>query len=70
MVDFLKANPSITVEEYKWKLTVPMIRLMSSDFTRVKYLTDAEIEAQKYKHVSAPQELLNDFNIPVLSSKL
>ena len=68
MVDFLKANPSITMEEYKWKLSIPMIRLMSSDFTHVKYLSDEEIAKRDARYITSPEQLLNDLNIPVFGS--
>lgn len=49
MVDFLKANPFISMEDYKWKLSVPMIRIMSDDNTRVNYLSEAEAKGRKAK---------------------
>lgn len=49
MVDFLKANPFISMEDYKWKLSVPMIRIMSDDNTRVNYLSEAEAKNRKAK---------------------
>lgn len=47
MVDFLKAYPFITMEQYFWDLSVPMIRLMAYDATKVIYLS--EKQAKKYK---------------------
>lgn len=51
MVDFLKANPYVTRDEYMWEWSVPQIKLASFDFTHVKYLSDDEValkNAKKY----------------------
>ena len=64
MADVLKANPYITREEYMWEWTIPQIRLISFDFTHVKYLTEEEQEdknAIKYNDVN---DFINDFGIP------
>lgn len=37
MIDFLRANPFVSKEEYMWKWTIPQITLSSLDFTRVEY---------------------------------
>lgn len=69
MVDFLKAFPFVTMEDYKWKLSVPMIRIMAMDNTHVNYLSDAEI---KYKNGTSidlskdDKSLYNDFGVPIL----
>ena len=49
MVDFLKANPFVSMEDYKWKLSGPMIRIMSDDNTRVNYLSEEEAKSRKAK---------------------
>lgn len=49
MVDFLKANPYVTREEYMWEWSVPQIKLASFDFTHVKYLSDEEAEMKNAK---------------------
>ena len=67
MVDFLKANPYVTREEYMWEWTVPQIRLASYDFTHVKYLSEKEIEERK-KHSTTydnPIDFVNDLGIPI-----
>ena len=37
MTDFLKANPFVSMEQYKWELTVPQIRIMAYDSTHIDY---------------------------------
>lgn len=72
MVDFLKANPSITMDEYLWKLSVPMIRIMSADFTHVEYLSENKKENTSNNEVvinSAEDVLKNDLGIPVFGKK-
>lgn len=67
MMDFLKENPSVTKEAYMWEWTVPQLKLASMDRTRVKYLTDSEIEAKKSKQYSSNNidEIKNDLGIPI-----
>lgn len=66
-MDFLKENPSVTKEAYMWEWTVPQLKLASMDRTRVKYLTDREIEAKKSKQYSSNNidEIKNDLGIPI-----
>lgn len=64
MVDFLKANPFVTMEDYKWKLSVPMIRLMSYDNTRVHYLSEEQASRKKATIVDG-SDLKNDLGLPV-----
>ena len=66
MVDFLKACPFVTMEDYKWKLSVPMIRLMMMDTTHVRYLTDAQVARRKGEGINLDalaeqHSLVNDF---------
>lgn len=67
MVDFLKANPFITYEQYRWGLSVPMIRLMSADNTRVHYLSEKEAKRKKAIVVNDADALINDLGVPILS---
>ena len=65
MVDFLKANPFISMEDYKWNLSVPMIRIMSDDNTRVNYLSEAEAKSRKAKVFDGSDaNSLKGLNIP------
>ena len=66
MVDFLKACPFVTMEDYKWKLSVPMIRLMMMDATHVRYLTEAQVNKRKGEGLdldalAEQHSLVNDF---------
>ena len=66
MVDFLKAFPFISYEEYRWKLSVPMIRLMALDNTRVHYLSEKQAERRKAKKVNFNDKTqLNDLGLPI-----
>ena len=64
MIDFLKAHPGVTKEEYLWEWTVPQIKLALYDNTHIEYLTEkqAGIEAarKKGKVFSDAQSLIND----------
>ena len=42
MIDFQKANPSVTKEEYMWSWTIPQIKLASYDTTHVEYLPEKD----------------------------
>ena len=67
MVDFLKAYPFVSMEEYKWGLSIPMIRLMCADNTHIHYLSDKEKERRKCVQVGGSNGvLLNDLGLPVL----
>ena len=65
LVDFLKANPFVTLEDYKWKLSVPMIRLMSVDYTRIHYLSDKAKQKKEAsaKAINSAEDLLSDFGM-------
>lgn len=64
MVDFLKANPFMSLETYMWGVSVPMIRLMALDYTRAKYLSDEEVAMKKAKDIDL-DNLNNDFGVPL-----
>ena len=65
MVDFLKANPFVTMEQYKWGLSVPMIRLMSIDNTHVHYLSEKERKFKDTKVFGKDNTKFNDLGIPI-----
>ena len=67
MVDFLKANPFVSMEEYKWKLSVPMIRLMSMDNTRVHYLSEKESKMKNATVINSVDDLMNDLGVPIFN---
>lgn len=65
MVDFLKANPFVTMEEYKWGLSVPMIRLMSIDNTRVHYLSEKQAQEKNATKIDSAEDLMNDLGMSI-----
>lgn len=66
MVDFLKANPYMSMEDYRWKYSVPYIRLMTVDNTRVHYLSEEQAKNRKAKRFDGNKPIaLNDLGIPV-----
>lgn len=66
MVDFLKANPYVSRDEYMWKWTVPQIRLASYDFTHVRYLSEEEAKMKNAKVYDLDDEVIkNDLGIPI-----
>lgn len=42
MVDFLKLNPYMTMNDYMYNISVPKLILMASDYTRVEYLSEKQ----------------------------
>lgn len=75
MVDFLRANPYVSRDEYMWKWTIPQIKIASVDFTHVKYLSEKEVEHRKRspKNIKNAKNvfgngstMLNDLGIPIL----
>lgn len=73
MIDFLRANPYVSREEYLWKWTIPQIRLASFDFTHTEYLSDKQAEVEKRRNTAAKidnvMDLVNDFGVPVIKKK-
>ena len=66
MVDFLKANPYVTMEDYMWKMNPCLIRLMSVDNTRVHYLSEKESKKKSAVVIDDANALLNDLGVSVL----
>ena len=62
----MKANPFITYEQYRWGLSIPMIRLMSVDNTHVRYLTEKEAKRRKDKYIDGTN--FNDLGIPIFGN--
>lgn len=71
MIDFLKANPSVTKEAYLWEWTVPQIKLASYDMTHIEYLTEEQAEAEKKRknaiRVTDVISFANDLGIPIFN---
>lgn len=68
MVDFLKANPFISMEDYKWRLSVPMIKIMAMDNTHINYLSDKQIERRNSKVIGNGTKL-NDLGLPIFENR-
>lgn len=67
MFDFLKAYPSVTMEQYMWQMSVAQIALAKYDTTHIEYLSDEQVEKKKTKVISSAEDLINDlgFAIPI-----
>lgn len=73
MMDFLKAFPSVTRNEYLWEWTVPQVELAAADTTHVEYLTEAQAK-KDYEDRTAviiddPMDMMNDLGVPVFKKK-
>lgn len=68
MFDFLKAYPSITMEQYMWQMSIPQINLAKHDTTHIEYLSDEQIKKQKAIKIDDPSSLISDlgFKIPII----
>lgn len=75
MIDFLKAHPNVTREEYMWGWTVPQILLASYDFTHIVYLPQDRRKGGKGGRVSdkktydSPMDFVNDLGLPIFNEK-
>ena len=69
MVDFLKANPFMTMEDYLWKYSIPMIKIMGMDNSHVNYLSEKEAKNKGVKTVGvnhmSVEELNNDLGTKI-----
>ena len=68
MIDFLKAHPSVSKDEYMWGWTVPQIHLAICDNTHIEYLTEDQAKRDKLRSHSVKvdnTEALNDLGIPI-----
>lgn len=65
MVDFLKANPFVTMNDYKWGLSVPMIRLMITDNTRIHYMSEKEATKENAVVINDADDLMNDLGMSI-----
>lgn len=65
MVDFLKANPFVTMDDYKWGLSVPMIRLMVTDNTRIHYMSEKEAKKENAVVINDADDLMNDLGMSI-----
>lgn len=70
MVDFLKNNPYVTMDDYMWKINPCLIKLMTIDNTRVHYITDKERERKKSKVFDGSKSITNDLGIPIFGKDI
>ena len=68
MVDFLKNNPYVSLDDYMWKMNPCLIKLMSIDNTRVHYLSDKEKERRKSQYIDG-SNFNNDLGIPIFGEE-
>lgn len=71
MVDFLKSFPFLTIDDYKWRLSAPMVRIMSADNSHVNYLTEKQVEIRKHKEKNidfGDANMLNDLGIKMIEA--
>lgn len=62
MVDFLKANPFMTMEDYLWKYSIPMIKIMGMDNSHVNYLSEKQAANRGVKTVDVNNMSVEDLN--------
>lgn len=62
MVDFLKANPYMTMEDYLWKYSIPMIKIMGMDNSHVNYLSEKEAQNRKGQTLDMNGKSVEDLN--------
>lgn len=67
MFDFLKAFPSVTMNQYMWEMTVPQILLAQHDTTHIEYLSEEQAKTQKTKVINSAEDLINDLGFPVFN---
>lgn len=67
MMDYLKAMPSVSMNDYMWKLTVPQISLGTIDTTRLEYPKNKDEKkngnsGEDIKVLKTPEDLLSVFS--------
>ena len=69
MVDFLKANPYMSMEDYMWKYSIPMIKIMGMDNSHVNYLSEKQAKKRGGKTIDTKtktiEEISNDLGIKI-----
>lgn len=74
MCDFLKAFPFVTMEQYLWEYSIPLIRLMSADVSHVLYLTEKQMKEYQAHNATNlgevytdPEKFMKDLGFPVFN---
>lgn len=62
MVDFLKANPFMTMDDYLWKYSIPMIKIMGMDNSHVNYLSEKQAANRGVKAVDVNRMSVDELN--------
>ena len=68
MVDFLKLCPFMSMEDYLWKYSIPMIKIMGMDNSHVNYLSEKEAERRKARTLDmnkSVEDLNNDLGVKI-----
>lgn len=69
----MKANPAFSMDDYLWRLSAPFVKILATDQTYVKYLSDKQAKLNKAKKNSVnfddmlDDELMNDAGVPVFN---
>lgn len=70
MIDFLKAHPQVTRDEYLWRWTVPQVELATIDNTHIEYLTEEQAKIEHSRAITedmgSVNDLVNDLGISIL----
>lgn len=69
MIDFIKNNQTVTIEQYKWELTIPQIKIASHDFTHVEYISEKKAKSNQVRSYDNPYDLMNDLGIPIFKQE-
>lgn len=62
MVDFLKANPFMTMDDYLWKYSIPMIKIMGMDNSHVNYLSEKQAANRGVNTVDVNRMSVDELN--------
>jgi len=70
MVDFIKSfNGAVSIDDYMWKYSIPMIKIMGIDNSHVNYLSENEAKNRGVKNVDvnnmSVEELNNDLGVKI-----
>ena len=70
MVDFVKSfNGALTLDDYMWKYSIPMIKIMGMDNSHVNYLSEKEAKNRGVKNVDvnnmSVEELNNELGVKI-----
>lgn len=69
MMDFIKTYPSVTIDDYMWKLTVPQIKLAACDYSHTNYLSEEEAEMRNGRNIFDNNgQMRNDLGLPIFNN--